>query len=105
MTLGKLAVFRNDTKLLLPGEYFFAQTVPALVKLALVLVRPFLGYMMWSVSSTRREVGEERLIGHERLLLADPIDCLVGHILGEVITFLRGLMRLDRGRALVDCRI
>ena len=42
-----------------------------------------------------REVDEERLVGHQRLLLPDPPDRLVGHVLGEVVALLR---RLGRAR-------
>ncbi len=51
---------------------------------------------------SRREVGEERTIRHERLLLAHPRDRLVGDVLGEVIPLLRGLRRLDRHGAVVE---
>src|SRR5438105_1404176 len=60
---------------------------------------------MRGVRRTRGEVHEERLVGHERLLLAGPIDRLVGHVLGEVVSLLGRLLRLDRRRALVDGRV
>ena len=41
---------------LLPGEGLLAQLVPALVELALVLVRPFLGHMMRSVRRAGSEI-------------------------------------------------
>ena len=53
----------------------------------------------------RREVHEERLVGHQRLLLAHPPDRLVRHVLGEVVALFRRLLRLDRRGALVDGRI
>ena len=49
-----------------------------------------------------REVHEERLVRHERLLLADPADGMVGEVFGEVVALLRGLRRLDRGEALIE---
>src|SRR6186713_3630250 len=60
---------------------------------------------MRSVRRARCEVHEERLVGHERLLLARPLDRLVGHVLGEVVALLRRLLRLYRRRALVDRRV
>ena len=51
-----------------------------------------------------REVHEERLVGHQRLLLAHPLDRLVRHVLGEVVALLGRLLRLDRRRAFVDRR-
>ena len=59
---------------------------------------------MRRVRRARREVGEERLVGHERLLLADPVDRAVGHVLGEVVALLRGAVRLDRDGAVVQRR-
>src|SRR4029453_2867352 len=50
----------------------------------------------------RGEVHEEGLVGHERLLLARPLDRLVGHVLGEVVALLGRLLRLYRRRAFVD---
>ena len=60
---------------------------------------------MRRVRRARREVHEERLVGHERLLLAHPLDRLVGHVLGEVVALLRRRLGLDRRRALVDGRV
>jgi len=54
---------------------------------------------------TRRVVDEERLVAHQRLLLANPPDRLVGHVLREVVALLRRLRRLDRRRALVQGRV
>ena len=39
-----------------------------------------------------REVHEERLVGHQRLLLADPLIALFGHVLGEVVALLGRLL-------------
>src|SRR5262245_29110304 len=91
---GEPAVLRDHTQLLLSSKGLLAQLVPALVELALVLVGPLLGYMMWRVGSTRREVDEERLVGCQRLLLRDPGHCLVGHIRHEVVALFGRLLRL-----------
>ena len=59
-------------------------------------------HVMRRVGRPGREVDEERLVRHQRLLLADPLDRPVGHVLGEVVALLRGLVGLDRRRPLVD---
>ena len=51
------------------------------------------GHVVRRVRRARREVHEERLVGHERLLLAHPRDRLVGHVLGEVVALLGRLRR------------
>ena len=86
-------------------EDLLAQRVPALVEATLVLVRPLGRHVVRGVRRARCEVHEERLVGHERLLLARPLDRLVGHVLGEVVALLRRLLRLHRRRALVDGRV
>ncbi len=102
MALGEPAVRRDNTEFLLPGERLLAHVVPALVELALILVGPFPGHVMRRVRGARREVRKERLVGHERLLLADPLDCFVGHVLGEVIALFGGLFRLDGSGAFIN---
>ena len=92
----------HDSELLLPSQDLLAQRVPALVEAPLVLVRPRCRNVMRSVRRPRCEVHEERLVGHQRLLLARPLDRLVGHVLGEVVALLRCRLGLDRRRALVD---
>ena len=72
--------------------------------LPLVLVRPLRPHVMRRVGRPRREVHEERLVGHQRLLLADPVDGVIGHVLGEVVALLRRAVGLDRHRVLVDRR-
>ena len=99
---GQHTVLRDDAEFELAGEGLLAQLVPALVELALVLVDPFLGRVMWGVCRPRCEIGKERLVGSERLLLADPVDRLGGHVLGEVIALFGCLLRLDRRGAVVD---
>ena len=86
---GQLGVGGNDAELLLAREDLLAQLVPALIELALVLVGPLLRHVVRRVAGARREVHEERLVGHQRLLLARPLDRLVRHVLGEVVALLR----------------
>ena len=57
---------------------------------------------MRGVCGARREVDEERLVGHERLLLADPVDRPIRHVVGEVVALFRRPVRLNRRRAVVD---
>ena len=47
------------------------------------------GHVVRRVRRAGREVHEERLVGHQRLLLAHPRDRLVGEILGQVVALLR----------------
>ena len=102
---GKVGVGRDHPELLLAGEGALALRIPAVVELALVLVRPLLRHMVRCVRRTRREVDEERLVRHQRLLLADPAHTVVREILGEVVALLRRRRRLDRCRAVVQRRI
>ena len=99
------SIGRDDAELQLARKDLFAQLVPPLVELSLVLLDPFLRHVVRGMRRAGREIHEERLVGHERLLLAHPPDRLVRHVLGEVIAFLRRLLGLDRRGAVVDRRI
>ena len=102
---GELRVRRDDAERLLPGDGFLAQLVPALVELALVFVSPFLRHMMRRVRRAGCEIGKERLVRRQRLLLRHPGHRLVGHVLHEVITLFGRLLGLDRRGAFVQSRI
>ena len=52
--LGQLGIRRDDAQRLLACEGLFAQLVPALAELALVLVGPLLGHMVRRVGGARR---------------------------------------------------
>ena len=99
---GQLGVRRDDPQLLLPGERALPLRVPAVVELALVPVGPLLGDVVRGMRGSRREVHEERLVGHQRLLLPHPAHGPVGEILGEVVALLRRRGRLDRCRAVIQ---
>ena len=58
----QLRVLRDDAQLLLLRERLLAIGVPAVVELALVLVRPFLRHVMRRVAGAGAEVQEERLV-------------------------------------------
>ncbi len=55
-------------------------------------------------ASLRRVVHEEGAVGRERRRLPHPRDGPIGHVLGEVVAVVRGAVRLDRGRAVVQRR-
>jgi hypothetical protein len=95
----------DDAQLFLARERLLAQLVPALIELALVFLDPVLRHVVRRVAGAGREVHEERLVGHQRLLLARPLDRLVRHVLGEVVALLGRLLGFDRRRAFVDRRI
>ena len=100
----QFGVGRDDPGLPLPLHGLLAQRVPAGVEPAGVPVRPLLRHVVRRVGGARGEVDEERLVRHQRLLLTDPLDRPIGHVLGEVVPLLRGPVRLDRHGVPVDRR-
>ena len=105
MARRELAVLGDHAQLLLTGEDLFTQLVPALIELALVLVGPLLRHVVWRVRRAGREVDEERLVGRETLLLPDPANRLVGHVLHQVVALFGRLPRLDGRGPLVERRV
>src|SRR5687768_17839059 len=59
---------------------------------------------MWRVRCARGVVDKEWLVRHQRLLLADPVDRMIGHVLGEVVALLGRAVRLDGHGVLVESR-
>ena len=99
---GELGIGGDHAELLLPGEDLLAQRIPAGGEASAVTVGPLLRHLMRGVRGAGRVVDEERLVGHERLLLAHPRDRAIGHVLGEVVALLGSALRLDRLGPLVD---
>ncbi len=87
------SVLRYDAELFLPRKSFLAQLVPALIELTLELRDPFLWNVMGRVRRPGRVIGEERLVGRQRMLLLDPVDRLVGEIGVKIV------VRLVRSRS------
>ena len=104
VTGGELGIGGHDAELLLAGERLLAQDVPAGVEPARVLVGPLERNVVRRVRRPGGEVREERTIGHQRLLLADPADGVIGEVLGEVVSLLGGGRRFDRRRSRVERR-
>ena len=65
---SQLGARGNDAERDLAGQRLFAQLVPALVELALVLGDPLLRHMVRRVRGARSEVDEERLVRRQRFL-------------------------------------
>ena len=84
----QLRVRWDHTQFLLPGEDLLAKMVPALVELALVLIRPFGGDMVRGVAAPGGEVDEERLAGVLRPDPVQPLDGLIGHRIRQVVRVL-----------------
>ena len=105
MPPGEHGVRGHHTELLLPGEDLLAQHVPAGVEPAPVLVGPLGGHVVRCVGGAGGVVDEERLVRGQGLLLPDPVDRLVGHVLGEVVPLLGRPGRFHGRRSLVDSRV
>jgi hypothetical protein len=56
MTLAELRVRRHHAQGFLPRQRLFAEFVPSLVELALILVRPFLRHVVWCMTCTRSKI-------------------------------------------------
>src|SRR5437588_10468022 len=57
---------------------------------------------MRSVGRARREVDEERFVGHECFLLPDPVDGLVRHVCHQVVAFFGRLLHFDWRGAFIE---
>ena len=81
----QLRVCRDYAQSLLAGQGLFAEFVPSLVELALVLGDPFLRHMVRRMGGAGSEVDEEWLVRRERFLVPHPVDGLIGHVGHEVV--------------------
>ena len=86
-SLGEDRVLWDDSELLLALERLLAVGVPALVEFTLVLVGPLLRYMMRRVGAASGVVQEPGLLRVLRAHGVQPLDGLVGDIIGEVVLF------------------
>ena len=83
--LGELGVLRDDPEALLAFEGLHAVGVPSVVELALVLVGPLLADVVRGVAAAGGVVHEPRLCGVVRPDRMQPLDRLVGDVVGEVV--------------------
>ena len=90
---GQLGAGRDDAHLELALVDPLPVGFPAVVELAFVFVGPLRPDVVRPVGRAGCPVHQERLVGGEGLVLVEPGERLVHHVLGEVITFVVG--RLD----------
>ena len=86
---GQFGVGRDDAHLLLPGQRLLPHRLVPDVEPALELGDPLLRSVVRRMRGTRRVVQEERLVRCNRLRVLDELQCLVGEVIGEVVTLLR----------------
>ena len=100
VTRGQLTVLGNPALVLGALENPLPVGIPAVVELPGVAVGPFLHDVMRAVQAAAGPIHEERPIGLQRLVVAQPVDRVVGQVLREVVALLRGLRgRHDSGVA------
>ncbi len=105
-SIRQLGCFRDNAHGLLLGHGVGSHLVPALVELALVLVRPLFRYVVGCVHGAGCKVHEEGLVRRHGLLRLHPANGLVGHVIGEVVALLVGWIHpshtiVDQGIPLV----
>ena len=91
---GELGAGRDDAHFELTFVDAFAIGVPAVVELAFVFVRPLGENVMRTVNRAGRPIHQEGFVGRVGLAVVDPRQCLVHHVLGEVV-FRIVVRRLD----------
>ena len=102
---GQLGRLRARCRAPSGGPASLALGVPAGVEPAGVLVAPLRRDVERRVRGAERDVGEERPLGRDRLLVLDPGDRVVDEVLGEVVAVLREPVGLDGVAALVELRV
>ena len=102
---GQVGRLRDQAQLLLAGQRLLALGVPAVVEPAGVLLAPLGGDVERRMRGAQGDVGEERPLGRDRLLVLDPGDGVLDEVLGEVVAVLGQPLRLDGVAALVELRV
>ncbi len=88
------------------SSVFCAVDVPALVELAAVLVGPLLEHVVRRVGGTGGVIHHPRLLGVLRAHGVQPLDGLVGEVVGEVVGLaVLALRHADNGVVLGDDRV
>mmetsp|Transcript_44889 Transcript_44889/g.116323 ORF Transcript_44889/g.116323 Transcript_44889/m.116323 type:complete len:246 (+) Transcript_44889:1574-2311(+) len=98
----KLGRNGNPAHGLLLLERDVAHSLPAHVKLPLVLVCPLGVHVVGPMGSAWGKVDEEGAVWRKSTIGLDELHCLVRHILGQVVALLGRVRRLDRVRVLVQ---
>ena len=88
MARCQLRVRRDPSYLFSAFEDTLSALIPAIVELALVLVGPGFGNMMWAVNGSTSPIHEEWLFRPERLMLVQPIDGVIGEIFAQMVSLL-----------------
>ena len=91
----ELGAFDVEAQLLLAGEPFGADVVPALVECPAVLVEVGLRCLVWCVGGAEGGVEEERAIGAHRHGVVHELDRLVDDVLADVVALIGALRRVD----------
>ncbi len=94
---GELGFRRYPTLRLGAFEDALAIGVPAVIELSFILICPLFGNVVRTVNRTCRPIHEERLIGLERFMLPQPVDSIVRQVFAQMVTFVWGLRRFDKG--------
>ena len=101
-TSGQLCCCWNNAQLLLTGEGFFAQLIPSLIELALVLGNPVCWNMMRSMNGASGKVEKEGLLRRYSVVLMQPVNRVIGQILRQDVTLFRLTRRDHRARAAIE---
>ena len=81
----QLGIRRDDAEFLLALKCPLAVLIPAIVKLALVFIGPRLGDMMRRMGGAGGVIDKPRLVGVMGADGMQPLDSLVGDVVGEVV--------------------
>ena len=91
----ELGAFDVEAQLLLTGEPFGADVIPALVECPAVLVEVGLRCLVWCVGGTEGGVEKERTIGAHRHGVMHELDRLVDDVLADVVALIRAPRWVD----------